>query len=486
MKFRLSIVNKILILILAVHGVTFAGIYLFFIQEQTADLNRRMLTQAHHLYQQVVISRQWSAHYGGVYVEKRPGVETNPFLLQAGPGPIRPEITDTAGRVYTLRNPSTITRELSELTARKKGAIRFRVSSLKPLNPANLADDFESRALQRFAQGEAEVFGRVEEQGKQLFRYCAPLFVAESCLTCHGIQGYQVGDIRGTISLQFPMEVELGLLAARQRFFLNGGLLLIFLVCVALILCSRTLITRPIAVLGNFARKALDENQELPAKILARNDEVGDLAKGLSAAGREIASYRLGLEQLVAQRTRELEATREKLEEISRTDPLTGVNNRRHLQIEAPKLLALFHRQGRETSLMMLDVDHFKDFNDRYGHPAGDLALVHIADILRQMTRSYDLVVRYGGEEFLLLLPDQGAEEGLKVAERIRHTIERSPVLLEEGKLPVQITVSIGLYAERELSDLDYAIRLADQALYRAKTAGRNRAILFPTGDNQT
>lgn len=161
------------------------------------------------------------------------------------------------------------------------------------------------------------------------------------------------------------------------------------------------------------------------------------------------------------------------------TDGLTGLSNHKHFK---QRLLAEFRRTLRHQqplSLLMLDIDHFKAINDTYGHPAGDQVLRIIGRVLREHTRLHDLPARYGGEEFAIILPDTSSEEACRVGEKLRILISRTA--FNTGGTPLTVTVSAGV-AARQLSSAgpDELLRMADQALYLAKSAGRNRVILNP------
>lgn len=173
---------------------------------------------------------------------------------------------------------------------------------------------------------------------------------------------------------------------------------------------------------------------------------------------------------------RQLTLTRDSLDEMTRTDYLTGLFNRRHLEMEAPKLIAMSERQKASTAVLMVDIDHFKRINDTYGHEAGDAVLVHLAKILLKAVRPYDMVVRIGGEEFLLLLPLCTCRGAIVVAERLRRNIQNTPVSHDHEKL--SMTASIGVYVDEQMHDLQDAIARADAALYEAKNSGRNRVCL--------
>jgi diguanylate cyclase (GGDEF)-like protein len=155
-------------------------------------------------------------------------------------------------------------------------------------------------------------------------------------------------------------------------------------------------------------------------------------------------------------------------------DALTDVANRRWIMDELERELERSVRTGQPLSLMMLDIDHFKRFNDRFGHQAGDSVLQTVAAILQASLRNPDRVGRYGGEEFLLLLPDTDAARAADVAERCRQELAGTP-LLAHRREPVYITASLGVSSTRGEHRVDELIHAADEALYRAKDAGRNQ-----------
>lgn len=132
------------------------------------------------------------------------------------------------------------------------------------------------------------------------------------------------------------------------------------------------------------------------------------------------------------------------------------------------------------ATLLVLDIDHFKAVNDRHGHDAGDVALRHVAQAIARNCRSTDLVARFGGEEFLVLMPGATAGHGANAAERIRMRIADAPITFGERK--VAVTVSIGVAPAHDAARIDDAVRAADAALYRAKGAGRNRVNLAESG----
>jgi diguanylate cyclase (GGDEF)-like protein len=175
-----------------------------------------------------------------------------------------------------------------------------------------------------------------------------------------------------------------------------------------------------------------------------------------------------------------LEARRltETLKESSLRDPMTGLSNRRYLEEYVETLLANVRRQQIHLAIMMLDLDYFKMVNDNYGHDAGDAMLKALSQVLKQSVRASDMVIRYGGEEFLIVLQDAVVSAADQIAENIRHSVEKLRVNV--GGVILQKTISIGL-ADYPSDSATFwqAVKFADVALYRAKQTGRNRVVRF-------
>jgi diguanylate cyclase (GGDEF)-like protein len=432
------------------------------------NLEKLMLQQARVIYQQLLITRSWNAAYSGIYARKTPGVETNKYLYEVGPGQgipsaIIPEITDKQGHVYTLKNPALMTRELSELTA-KHSDIRFHLTSLKPINPGNVADDFEKRSLRQFEVGLKETSELVRDKEKQYFRFMAPLYVEHSCLACHGFQGYKVGDVRGGISLTLPMNNELELLNTTRLHFLVGAGLLLILVILAIILGSHYLVTRPLHLLQEFA-SSMGRPQQVPGDLLVRNDEVGLLAKELNDANAT----------LLAQRDMIL-LRQQQSEQDANTDALTGLYNRHYLSSEGARLYERWRRDGAGIAILMIDIDHFRQVNYKYGHLVGDELLIAVTQILIRQCRPYDLVARYDGEKFLVMLEASSYGSGNTSAQRILQSIAEN--VFKSGEAELRITASIGVVEGSSLGDFDSTLGKADEALIQAKKAGRNCIVI--------
>jgi diguanylate cyclase (GGDEF)-like protein len=185
------------------------------------------------------------------------------------------------------------------------------------------------------------------------------------------------------------------------------------------------------------------------------------------------------LQEELADRERQLRSANAQLLELSRTDPLTGLDNRRHLEERIEELLDLSKRIEQPFSVVLCDLDRFKSVNDTHGHGVGDQVLVEFARLLRREARETDRVGRYGGEEFMVLLPGTSPEAALTFGERARRMVEAHVFRFDGGSL--QRTVSCGVAAwphfrVRTARDL---VAAADSALYVAKETGRNRVIRF-------
>lgn len=222
--------------------------------------------------------------------------------------------------------------------------------------------------------------------------------------------------------------------------------------------------------------------------ILAR--AFNQMADELQAAFEQQEQQRLEIEkqktelerlyQQLQQANRELEAANQELmamnallSQAAITDSLTGLRNHRAFQESLLSLVQMAERYGQPLSLIMLDIDHFKQFNDRFGHPAGDELLRQVAAVLRRSARAYDMVARYGGEEFAILLPNTDLNEAMQVAERLRQQIASIQ------NLHAPITASFGVATYRHGSAPATLLYEADSALYEAKRRGRNRICAY-------
>ncbi|MFE8645329.1 diguanylate cyclase [Sphingomonas sp. NCPPB 2930] len=258
---------------------------------------------------------------------------------------------------------------------------------------------------------------------------------------------------------------------ARRRLAITGGLsALIVAALAASVAALQRRVVRPLLAAAQMVRDIADGQLDKPVRVSDRTDEVGAVQKAL---------LRL---RTVAVENRRLEREHlhliDNLERLSLTDPLTGILNRRAFTEALRTSATRADARQLPIAVMLFDIDHFKQVNDRHGHEAGDRVLVRVAAVAQNMLRAGETVARYGGEEFIVLLVHPDAAGALRAAERLRAGIEAARIDLQNGET-VRVTASFGIATARNaLCDLDDLLRAADTALYAAKAQGRNRVVL--------
>jgi GGDEF domain-containing protein/HAMP domain-containing protein len=319
----------------------------------------------------------------------------------------------------------------------------------------------------------------------------------------------------GTVAAAFSLaEVGVHESAGRRRAFFYFAAFAALL-AIGLSLLLRSAVARRLSRL-TADTGALRDGDLGRRSTLTGSDEVGQLARSFNAMADKLARHAQYLEDEVRVRTRELEAANRELARLATTDALTGLLNRRRMQEILDTALEHHKRKGRTLSVVMIDLDFFKRFNDTHGHLAGDELLRTLGDRLRSRKRAADSAARlgadtptedgrsspvplggssgsgappsnadasaarYGGEEFLLILPETSKVDAVRVAERVRSTIQEGtliPGLGEDGR--VTLSAGVASYPE-DGADQDSLLRAADTALYAAKHAGRNRVAAAP------
>ncbi|MDB4915886.1 MAG: diguanylate cyclase [Gemmatimonadetes bacterium] len=189
------------------------------------------------------------------------------------------------------------------------------------------------------------------------------------------------------------------------------------------------------------------------------------------------------LQEALEEREKELLEVNERLRHMSQTDGLTGLDNRRHLNDRIEEMFAHAKRLKEPFSLVMCDLDKFKSVNDTYGHQAGDEVLKQLAAILREEAREIDRVGRYGGEEFMLLLPGAKLADALTFAERVRKRIEGHTFTFAGGTLTRTASFGVAGWPHDRIVECDDLVRSADDALYVAKETGRNKVVGFDSDE---
>jgi diguanylate cyclase (GGDEF)-like protein len=373
--------------------------------QQRREILDLAYTAALTLYEEDLIYRRWAAGHGGVYVPVTAATSPNPYLSHL---PER-DIQTPSGRRLTLVNPAYMNRQVYDL-AQEIGQPQGRLTSLNPLRPENTPDPWQAIALKAFDQGQGEVGGIEKLDGKEVFRLMRPFITEKSCLGCHAVQGYRLGDIRGGISVAVPM-ASLRQAQGPMKVALAGGHGLLWLLGVV----------------------------------------------GIVVAISNLEKAHLRIITLV------------------NTDSLTRLANRRFFIDFLAKAMAFAKRHEQALSVIIADLDNFKSVNDTYGHQAGDQVLVAFGQVMQASTRQEDLAARFGGEEFILMLPGTPMEEATILAERLRESLEN----LAFPPLKTRVTASFGIAQYRPDDTFETLVKRADEGLYAAKAAGRNRVMAW-------
>jgi two-component system, cell cycle response regulator len=226
----------------------------------------------------------------------------------------------------------------------------------------------------------------------------------------------------------------------------------------------------------------------MPIVLQTALDSAEHTAEGLDAGADDyitkpinfvILEARVRTQLRVKALVEEVERQRNEILQISRTDGLTKLDNRRHLEERLDEMFSHAKRMNEAFACVMCDLDKFKSVNDTYGHQAGDAVLAQLAAILKKEAREIDRVGRYGGEEFMLLLPGTPAEAAVTFSERVRQAIEAHTFTFEGGTLQRTMSIGVAAWPHAGISTADALVKGADDALYVAKETGRNRVVRF-------
>lgn len=331
------------------------------------------------------------------------------------------DITAPDGTQLTLLNPAYMTRQMAELEASHSG-IRFHLTSLNPINPTNQADPWETEAFAAFKQGSANYTGLSELDRQPYFRYMAPLKIEQDCMRCHAEQGLKPGQLIGAISVSLPA-VSIERFVEQRKVWLQQSHVMVAVAGLLALFLVYWLQTR--------------------------------------------LSYRLSKAQ---QRMR-----------LAYLDALTILPNRRYYDAFLSREWKRAMRHRYPLSMIMIDIDFFKPYNDSLGHAEGDHCLKLVAKTLRRFfRRSGDLIARYGGEEFCVVAACD-SEQIQNLAEMLRKAVENMKLPHPDSEVSAFVTISLGVATLVPGEEMESKTLLlnADQALYRAKHLGRNQVAVY-------
>jgi diguanylate cyclase (GGDEF)-like protein len=294
----------------------------------------------------------------------------------------------------------------------------------------------------------------------------------DKMVSCAGFQN-DAGETLFGVQYLFPRETtRKGIDSIRYAVFLVVGSGVTVLVILNLMM--QAVVLKPLRRLTDHAAKLQQEGDYSLRLGLERKDEIGVLAKSLDS-----------LVQTISDRTVELQRANEQLTQLSLNDALTGIANRRMFDAYLKQEWRRAMREQTPLSIMLADVDHFKKFNDTYGHQQGDMCLIGVAAVMQlHMQRPADLLARYGGEEFAVILPGTDAEGAGHMAEVLGQAVRDLRIDHSESDAAPYVTVSIGVVTtipspEEGDGGMDMLLEQADQALYQAKKVGRNRVLAW-------
>ena len=382
------------------------------------------------------------------------------------------ELREYAGRIGSRLTTALSARQpLSATEQAQIEILRGRIAQLHQLLTldAALADPRVKAAVQQmeslyFARG-LDMIGAVESASRAGRPYAVD--------TAQFAQAYvptmaPILTVRDTLLQAALDQAQQAYLAAQRQLLLaclTGALVVLVLALLLLIVQRR--VVRPLL----WATRALVElgNGELSAEVRGstRQDEIGGLLRALA----QLRAGSIEKQRLEAERQRLIDELRRSAD----TDYLTGILNRRAFTAAGAARVADARAQSLSLAVILLDIDHFKTINDRYGHEAGDQVLMQIAALLRQELRNGEILARYGGEEFIVMPACCDLPAAQAVAERLRALLEATPLQLPDGRV-LRVTASFGVAAASGIhSTIDHLFHCADEALYRAKGLGRNR-----------
>ena len=382
------------------------------IQESKAHINN------------MIDTRSWNSQYGGVYV-KSDNLKPNPYLADN-------HIYTKDNQMLVKINPAWMSRQISEISNSKRN-YKYKITSLSPINPKNEPNAFDKEALEHFIKNKDDSFYYKFSEDLSEFNFMGSLKMKPSCFQCHATKDYEVGDIRGGIRVTMPTTIYQKEILNLEKKTIISLISIVVLTLIVLIIITRL-------IKSNF------KHQE------------------------QIETMNMYLEEKVLERTSELRKTAERLEILATTDSLTKVHNRYSIMQLLENEIKRSKRYKHQMCVILYDIDNFKLINDNFGHAVGDDILIKSAQLVKKSLRNIDIIGRYGGEEFLIILPETNSEDAQEITERIRKLIESTNFPQVD-----KVTISSGVTILSEEDEIESLFKRLDSLLYKAKRTGKNK-----------
>ena len=298
-------------------------------------------------------------------------------------------------------------------------------------------------------------------------------------------------DVVGSLTLGLSTEHIIKRLESQKYSLMKREAFIILMIAFGEFLALSFIIIRPVSVMSKSLNDSVNESGQIIGEVpVISQDEFGDLAEQFNKLSAQLNDANSRLQsrvdladkqliltnrQLIKQ-SEELQLLNDEFRRQSVTDSLTGLNNRRRFEELMQTEMDMSLRYGDTSSLLVIDIDHFKKVNDKYGHPAGDTVLKHIATALKTNLRKTDILCRVGGEEFVAMCKRADKTAAIAIAEKMRRDIEKMPIKYENVQINVTISIGVATINKHNTGrDPDFLYREADAAVYHSKDSGRNR-----------
>jgi len=506
---------QISILVLFIWSVVIVISALWNIKVQQELITQIVSNVAHSNFNKDLAYRKWASDHGGVYVTPTDKTPPNPYLAHIKDR----DVITTDGKKLTLMNPAYMLRQMMDDYSNLYG-VKGKITGIVYLNPNNKADAWEERSIKKFEKGVKEILEITGTGDNEYLRLMKPMIMNQKCQKCHGHLGFENGSVRGGVSISIPMKKYRQQEKKAINFINWTAFIIWFIGLISIIIISKYVLNhikqREIALDELIVSHQILDNMldamfvtDVNGNILrvnkafenitgfSKEEAIGSNPNILRSEHHNDAFYQLLWDNLNknGKHTCEIFNRKKSGEIFVSINNITSVKNKNSeikyficimhditirtdipnrilFEIRFDHALALAKRTYSKVILAYIDLDGFKDVNDKLGHQVGDKLLQHIATILKKATRSSDTVARLGGDEFAVII--ENADE----LDKIIHIIKKISKLLKQDiyidNHRINISGSIGISSYPEDGDnIDNLIRCADMAMYHCKNNGK-------------